>query len=346
MSDRPHIGLDNPSFQGRLRSPNRPQSSARVPATRSFTTPNYASEGLSRGSVRRTAINEPEYQAQVAPAVSQKVEQPISYQVEEPVVQQAFTPAQIEPVAQTAPPATQFDMQYFEPSQVRKPQLLKRSKAQIALISMAVVVFLVGIFVSLITLQTNHSTKAQVAALAQKTYNNSDNNNSAVPSETKPSNNVPYTAPPSYPKFIKISKIGVDANIKVMGITSTNELKAPSNIFDVGWYNASAKPGDSGSNGAMLLDGHVHGPTLPGVFVDIKKLVPGDVIQIVRGDDKSFNYVVKKVQNYDANTFDMSVAMASIQPGIPGLNMITCGGPYDKTSGEYTQRTLVSAIQQ
>jgi LPXTG-site transpeptidase (sortase) family protein len=166
-----------------------------------------------------------------------------------------------------------------------------------------------------------------------------------VPSETRPSGSSNYVVAPNLPKYIKIPRLSVSARVKSMGITNKNEMQTPNNIYDTGWYDKSAHPGDPGSIGAMLIDGHVHGPTLPGVFANIKKLQVSDSIQIVRGDNQVFTYKVVKVQNYDANTMNMGVLLASIQPGKPGLNLITCGGPFNRNSGEYTQRTVVFAVQ-
>ena len=154
-----------------------------------------------------------------------------------------------------------------------------------------------------------------------------------------------YQVAPTLPKFLKIKKLGIDARVKSLGVNSKNEFLAPSNTYDTGWYDGSAKPGESESNGAILIDGHLHGPRLPGVFANINKLSGGDVIQLQRGDNTIYNYKVVKVQSYDANTLDMRLALASVQPGQPGLNLITCGGKYDRVSG-YSQRTIVFAVLQ
>lgn len=223
-----------------------------------------------------------------------------------------------------------------------QPSVAKRlSRSQLAVLTLAAVIFLVGVFVSVLTLQTNHSAKAQVSALS-----NADEDN-APPSENKPSTSSvsSYAVAPELPKYLKIAKLGVDARVTSVGLTKSGALGVPSNIYDTSWYNDSAKPGDPGSNGAVLIDGHVHGPTLPGVFADLKNLAPGDTIQIVRGDNQTFTYTVKKVQNYDANTLSTVLLLSSFQPGQPGLNLVTCGGPYDKNAGEYTQRTVVFAVQ-
>jgi sortase (surface protein transpeptidase) len=217
----------------------------------------------------------------------------------------------------------------------------RRSKLQIVLVGAACLVVGLGLLVNVQTVQTNQNARAQVSALSAS---GSNDDSGSRPSEKKPSYGS-YSVAPNLPKYLKIGKLGVNSRVVPLGITAANQLKAPTNIYDTGWYNASAQPGDPGSNGAVLIDGHVHGPTLPGVFANIKKLVPGDTLQIVRGDNKIFNYKVVKVQNYDADTLDMSNLLASIHPGQPGLNLITCGGQFDRTSQEYKQRTAVFAVQ-
>jgi LPXTG-site transpeptidase (sortase) family protein len=220
-----------------------------------------------------------------------------------------------------------------------------RSRLQVALIVMAFLVFGLGLLVNVQSLQANHSAKAQVAALAQQGNNSS--NNPAVPSQTKPTSRAvsSYAVAPNLPKYLKIPKLDIDARVLQVGVTSSGALGTPPNIYDTAWYTGSAHPGDSGSNGAVLIDGHVHGPTLPGVFMNIKNLVPGDTILIVRGDNQVFTYKVVKVESFNANSINMGMMLASIQPGEPGLNLITCGGPFDTSTWQYTQRVAVFAIQ-
>lgn len=334
MPDRAHIGLDNPAFRGRLRQPvlGRAQS-FRVPVARGARPRGQYFSDVSSPTPPSTHLKTA--QAEQVPA---NVTPPVQLVSPQPYA---------EPAQPKLQPTAVLSRQAVTPPQVdrREPAHGKWSRTQLALLSMAAVVFLVGIFVSIITLQTNHSAKAQVAALSKKAANSTSS--SSVPNESKPSSGsvAAYQVAPDLPKYLVIPKLGVDARVRPLGVTSSNELQAPTNIYDTGWYNASAKPGDPGSNGAILIDGHVHGPTLPGVFVGIKTLQPGDTIQIVRGDNAVFTYIVKKVQNYDATTLNIGLGLGSIQPGEPGLNLMTCGGPFDRTSGEYTQRTIVFAVQ-
>ena len=227
----------------------------------------------------------------------------------------------------------------------------RRSKAQTVLVGMAILVFGLGLLVNIETLQTNHSAKAQVAALSKKAEVASTGTTAddpVIPSETKPTttNVASYQVAPDTPKLITIAKLGVKARVKPVGVTSSNELGTPASIYDSGWYNASAKPGGGAGAGAMLIDGHVHGPTLPGVFVDIKKLVAGDAIQVTRGDNQMFTYVVVMVQTVPADSVNVGQLLTSIKPGQPALNLITCGGKFDAKTQHYEDRVEVFAVQQ
>ena len=241
------------------------------------------------------------------------------------------------------------------------PSPRPRSKMQVALVTMAVVIFGFGVAVNVQTLQTNHAAKLEVAALSKKSSqvaasSGTTNNDVVVPSEDVPAE-VETSHPsvrrasapiiePDTPKSLVISSLGVKTHVKPIGVTSKGELGVPYNIYETGWYNASAKPGSSAGSGAVLIDGHVIGPTKPGIFANIKKMAAGDTIQITRTDNKIITYTVVKTQNYDASTLNVGMLLTSVTPGKPGLNLITCGGPFDTKSQHYTQRTVVFAVQQ
>jgi sortase (surface protein transpeptidase) len=225
-----------------------------------------------------------------------------------------------------------------------------RTKGQYAIMAMAIFVFGIGLAVSISTLQTNHSAKAQVSAISNNAEQGGDaasGSSTTPPSEVKPSPQAvtSYAVAPDLPRYIAIDKLKVHARIKPMTVLRDGSLQAPNSIYDAGWYNASAKPGDAGSNGAMLIDGHVLGATYPAVFSKIKTLVGGDLITVTRGDGQVFTYKVVKVQNYDADTLDVGMLLTSIQPGRAGLNLITCGGKYLAKKQTFDQRTVVFTVQ-
>ena len=175
--------------------------------------------------------------------------------------------------------------------------------------------------------------KSQVSALGS--------NN--VPSSTKPSSKVvaSYQVAPTLPKYIIIPAIHVNARVTQISTNPKNQIEAPGNIYDVGWYKKSSLPGQLG---AMFIDGHVSSWTANGVFYNLKQLAPGDKIQIVRGDNKTFTYVVKQLKTYSASNVDMTQALAPFTPGGAGLNLMTCTGKVITGTSEFNERLVVYSV--
>lgn len=155
---------------------------------------------------------------------------------------------------------------------------------------------------------------------------------------------VEYTVPADRPRYLTINKLGVyNARILPMGVSSSGELKTPNNIFDVGWYESSGKPG---TGGTMLIDGHNGGPHVHGVFKDLPDLGEGDVIVVERGDGVKYRYAVvenKAVPLSESNAY-MSVAMRSPQAGKESLTLISCTGEWSQVQGTYLSRQFTRAI--
>ena len=229
---------------------------------------------------------------------------------------------------------------------VAKPQIEPKpkrlNKTSVVLVAMAVTLFAFGASVAFLELRTNSHVAAQVKKVANTSTSGNSSNSDAPPSENKPNNLGAYVVPPDQPRFLKIPKLSVDSRVLKLGVKTDGELQTPNNIYDTGWYQNSAKPGDAG--GAILIDGHVHGPTQPGVFYGLKNLQPGDTIQIERGDGKLYNFKVVKSQSYPADKVDMNAALVSVNPNKLGLNLITCTGSVNTNTDTYNQRLIVFAV--
>jgi LPXTG-site transpeptidase (sortase) family protein len=152
-----------------------------------------------------------------------------------------------------------------------------------------------------------------------------------------------YTVAPDMPRLLKIPVLGVSARVKRVTVDSNNVMGAPSNIYDVGWYDGGAKPGEPG---AMFIDGHVSGPNDHGSFYDIKKLKAGDELYVESGDFRNFVYVVTATEWFDANNVDMAKVLRAYDSTKPGLNLMTCGGRFNNSTQQYEQRVVVYAVLQ
>jgi sortase A len=221
--------------------------------------------------------------------------------------------------------------------------LKSQTKPQLAMISMAVLIFVFGLSASILGFKANSHVQAQAKKLSQQAPSEEDAGDR--PDETHPGDNavVNYRVDPDAPRRISIPKIGVNARIKPLGTKSNNELKAPANIYDAGWFDRSARLGERGGT-ATLIDGHVHGLTKPGVFYALKKVGLGEVIEVERGDGKIFKYEVVRTRTYNRHSVDMNAAMTAIDPALPGLNIMTCTGALEKDANTYSDRLLVQAV--
>ncbi|MBR2658920.1 class F sortase [Candidatus Saccharibacteria bacterium] len=153
-----------------------------------------------------------------------------------------------------------------------------------------------------------------------------------------------YIVAADMPRYLTIGKLGVTkARIIPVGINANNELGTPNNIFDVGWYDLSAKPGQ---NGTVLIDGHNGGPNVHGVFKDLPVLASGDIIEIERGDGVVFKYSVvenNSVLLSEANAY-MSTALKSPVAGKQSVTLISCTGEWSQVQYTYLSRQFTRAV--
>ena len=153
-----------------------------------------------------------------------------------------------------------------------------------------------------------------------------------------------YTVAADRPRYLSIDRLDItNARILPMGVNEAGELSTPNNIFDVGWYYSSGKPGQGGT---LLIDGHNGGPHVQGVFKDLPALGEGDIIKIERGDGEIFRYSVVENKNIplsESNDY-MATAITSPMRGKESVTLISCAGEWSQAQGTYLSRQFVRAI--
>ncbi len=164
-----------------------------------------------------------------------------------------------------------------------------------------------------------------------------------APETMKPSPEVvaAYSVAADLPKYISIPTIETEkVRVFQLGLTKNYSIAAPTNIHDAGWYEESSRPGKPG---AMFIYGHVSSLESKGIFYDLYKLKPGDVIRVTRGDDTVFSYAVVSTKKYAAQEVPMDTVLAPVRAGQQGLNLMTCAGHIDAKTGEFSERLVVYA---
>lgn len=164
-------------------------------------------------------------------------------------------------------------------------------------------------------------------------------------SDVSKSKRKAHIVPPDQPRFLSIARLKVkNARIFAVGTFNDGQLKTPNNIFDIGWYQKSAKPG---TGGTAVFDGHNGGPTKTGVFKHLISLTSDDIIAIEMGNGTIYRYRVVDNLTIPLNEADkyMSKTQVSPVPGQESISIISCIGEWSNTQQTYLSRQFVRAIR-
>jgi len=165
----------------------------------------------------------------------------------------------------------------------------------------------------------------------------------AAPSAAKPTQESvdSYQVPADHPKYISIPAIAVTkTRVLSLGLRHDGAIATPDNIFDAGWYNTSAKPGQPG---VAFIFGHVSSWQARGVFYDLKKLSRGEKITITDGNNQVFTYQVDGSQTFPYDQVDMQKVLTPDSPNASTLRLMTCTGSVIRGTNNFSERLVVSA---
>jgi sortase A len=144
---------------------------------------------------------------------------------------------------------------------------------------------------------------------------------------------------PGIPTHVSIPKIGIESFVEQVGLDEAGKMDVPKKDEDVGWFSLGYKPGD---NGSAVLAGHLDTVKgTPAVFWDLAKLNLGDEIIVTDDKNHTFYYVVTNKTTYVYDQVPLDKIFA--QTGEPILNLITCGGSFNRAARNYTHRTIIES---
>ncbi|WIV61997.1 class F sortase [Amycolatopsis nalaikhensis] len=161
----------------------------------------------------------------------------------------------------------------------------------------------------------------------------------STPSTTSTAAETTGGLPAAEPASLSIPAIGVHAEtIQDLGLTSSGELEVPGDATTVGWFTGAPSPGEPGP---AVLAAHVDYKHVPGAFSRLKELRPGEQARIGRGDGRTVVFTVYRVDRYAKAEFPTDQVYGDT-PG-PELRLITCGGAFDRASGNYLDNVVAYA---
>ena len=144
--------------------------------------------------------------------------------------------------------------------------------------------------------------------------------------------------PESQPVQLHIVTIKVAADVTRLGLNDDRTVEVPQDPDDVGWYRLGPSPGQPGS--AVIL-GHVDSKRGPAVFSRLWELEPGDRVTVRLAGGSVARFEVTRVVTYPIKDFPARKVYGPPVGDRPALNLVTCGGEYDKSAGGYQANVVV-----
>ncbi|MGW4131238.1 class F sortase [Amycolatopsis japonica] len=159
----------------------------------------------------------------------------------------------------------------------------------------------------------------------------------AAPSTTV----IPPVSPlaPAKPARLEIPAIGVrTGEIVDLGLAGDGTLQVPHDAITTGWFTGGPAPGEVGP---AVLAGHVDYKKVPGVFVRLKELKAGDEALVHREDGITAVFTVYAVERHPKASFPTEKVYGDTTG--PELRLITCGGDFDSSTGNYLDNVVAFA---
>ena len=147
---------------------------------------------------------------------------------------------------------------------------------------------------------------------------------------------------PSVPTRLEIPAIRVRTPLLRLGQRADGTLAVPvpgPHYDQAGWYRYSPTPG---ARGPAVIVGHIDSRRGgPSVFFRLGELHTGDVVRVARADGTVATFAVQQVRRFHKSAFPTQLVYGNTDQA--ALRLITCGGPFDTTSGHYLDNIVVTA---
>jgi len=141
------------------------------------------------------------------------------------------------------------------------------------------------------------------------------------------------------PARFRAGDIDIDLPVIATGVADDGRMQLPESNRDVAWYEFGSRPGDRA--GTTVMAAHVD--TLAeglGPFARLRDLDRGDKLEITDSAGRSHSYEVTDVDDVKKSAVELDQLFRL--DGDPELKVLTCGGPYRRSTG-YRDNIVVTA---
>ena len=141
------------------------------------------------------------------------------------------------------------------------------------------------------------------------------------------------------PARLALPRQRVTATTVPIGVSSSGALDLPADPHVVGWWSGGALPGSTA--GSVVIAGHLDEVSRgPGALAALLHVSINDPVQVAGPDGKVLRYRVTARHTQPKSQLPRQVFRTD---GAPVLTLVTCGGPYDRSSHHYRDNVVVTA---
>ncbi|MGA9309164.1 MAG: class F sortase [Pseudonocardiaceae bacterium] len=148
--------------------------------------------------------------------------------------------------------------------------------------------------------------------------------------------------PASTPTSIHIPAIKVSSPVNSVGLNPDHTMEVPQpgpHYNQAAWYRYSPTPGEIGP---AVIIGHIDSAKEgPSVFFRLGALKAGQQIEVGRADGTTATFQVDSVASFSKHSFPTHTVYGDTD--FAALRLITCGGSFDRSTGNYVDNIVVFA---
>jgi hypothetical protein len=142
------------------------------------------------------------------------------------------------------------------------------------------------------------------------------------------------------PVSVEVPALGLAEPLLDLGVAGDGTAEVPADPDRAGWFTGGGRPG---ARGPTVLLGHVDSTAGPGVFAELRDLVPGDVVDVTVADGSVARYAVTTTEQVPKGSFPTAAVFGATTQDV--LRLITCTGDFDRSARSYVDNLVVTAVR-
>lgn len=154
---------------------------------------------------------------------------------------------------------------------------------------------------------------------------------------------IPTAVAPVAPARLAIPSLDIDMPVTDVGVEDSGQMELPVDPAVAGWYRYGADA--VSTSGRILIAAHVDAVDYPiGPLARLRDVPAGETVTVTAADGTTRDFVIQTLTYYEKSALPSEDLFARSGPS--ALVLVTCGGPFDSTTGHYRDNVVAVAVPQ